>query len=381
MVTGYSKRFAALVTGFARKYQLDPFFRTEVTVVALQCLFALFLLAVVGVIATQLYHNASSAVIEGIGSALKPDSSPAAIGSSVVDQLDYTRSRTVVYAIVVILIVTATFTYIIARIALAPTRNALESQKQFIGNVAHELRTPLAVSKTNLEVALMTPVEKGLRQTLEGTIEELDRISEIINNLLSLSASIRPERIEFSDVDLGSVARSAIQKIKNFADSKHLELQVRMSERRVVWGNAVALEQIVMNILKNAFAHTQPGGRVLVTIEPVYPNFMELTVQDSGVGIGRKDLFRIFEPYYRGDPSRKRGDGGSGLGLTIVSELIKLHNGRISVRSAEGRGTTVVVLLPAGKVPLGIGEKSSRERGRSDTSEIAVDFSSNTRRN
>ena len=377
----YWKRFAGLVTDSSYNYRTDPFFRTEVNVVVLQGAFALFLLAVVGVIATQLYHDASTAVSQGIADALTPNSSPSSVGDTIIARLDYTRSRTVIVALGVILVVTAVFTYIITRMALQPTRKALESQKQFIGNVAHELRTPLSIIKTNTEVRLMdSDVPVAARKVYRDNLEELDHISEIINNLLSLSASIRPERMEFRDVDLGTVVQGALQKLRSLAQPKHLEVEARMSERRFVRGNTAALEQITMNIIKNAIIYTPRDGRVLVTVEPVYPDFMEFAVQDSGIGIPRKDLFRIFEPYYRADPSRTRSAGGSGLGLTIVSELVKLHGGKITVRSAEGRGTTVTVLLPASRVTPGA-RTPDDSRNAEHASEIAVDFSHNIRRN
>lgn len=370
---GYSKLFAGSVTDYAHKYRFDPFFRTEINIIVLQFVFATFLLTVLYVIAGQLYHDASAAVLQGIADALAPESTPTTIGTSVIAELDYTRSRTLLYAVGSIIAITGIFTYMITRLALSPTRNALESQKQFIGNVAHELRTPLAVSKTNIEVALMgASVEKEMRETLDSTVEELDRISEIINNLLSLSASIRPERMEFKDVDLGAVVRTVSEKLRGLSEPKELVIEIRTSERRTVWGNPAALEQIVMNIMKNAVLYTSRHGNVLITIEPVYPDFMELTVRDSGTGIARKDLFRIFEPYYRADPSRKRVSGGSGLGLTIVSELVKLHGGKIAVRSAEKRGTTVTILLPAGTQPVGTEIKNI---GDDKVSEIAVDYS------
>lgn len=374
MLTVYWKRFAESAIGFARRYRYDPFFRTETSVVALQIGFALFLLLVVAGIASMLYRDASAAVSQGISQALVPHATSVSIGDAVTAELTSLRFRTVSLAAGAIIAATIIFSYIITRIALSPTRNALESQKQFIGNIAHELRTPLSVIKTNTEVALMSrDIAEATKQTFISTVEELDRISEIINNLLSLSASIRPERIEFSEVDLGDVIRRAMHKLAGLAEPKKLELTARMSERRSVHGNAVALEQIAMNIIKNAILYTHRAGRVLVTVEPVYPDYMELTVQDSGIGIARKDLFRIFEPYYRTDFSRTRESGGSGLGLTIVSELVKLHNGKITVRSAEGRGTTVTVLLPAGSRAVG----SVEERKQDDTSEIAVDYSHN----
>ena len=379
-VRGYWKRFAGSVIDSAHKYRFDPFFRTEVNLVALQSTFALVLLALLTFIARELYYDASAAVSQGISAVGSPNSTPASIGLSVVEELAATRDRTIAFAALGVVAVTALFTYIIARIALGPTRNALQSQKQFIGNVAHELRTPLSVSKTNLEVALMTGSgDEDLKKYLVSTVEELDRISEIINNLLTLSASIRPERMEFSSVDLGAVVQEALRKLNALSEPKKLEMEARISERRAVWGNPAALEQIVMNILKNAVFYTGAGGRVLITVEPVHPDLISLTVRDSGRGIARKDLFRIFEPYFRADPSRARNAGGSGLGLTIVSELVKLHNGKITVRSAEGRGTTVSLLIPAARLSAGI-DKKARKKEPDNASEIAVDFSQGSRR-
>ena len=340
----------------------------------MQAAFAVFLLVVLGVIATQLYRDAAIAVNRGLHTALVSGASPSLVGLSVIDELRALRSRTLLLAGGTILAVTAAFTFFIARLALSPTRSALASQKQFIGNVAHELRTPLAVCKTNIEVALLAKgLGSELRDSLSSTVEELDRASEIINNLLSLSASIRPERIEFANVDMGSTVNAVMRKLRDLAESKRLEIEAHLSERRIVWGNQTALEQIVMNVVKNAILYSSEGGRILITLEPVHPDFMEFTVRDSGKGIARKDLFRIFEPYYRADPSRVRSGSGSGLGLTIVSELVKLHNGRVSIRSAEGRGTTVTVLLPAGTVE--IGATSPESRSSEDSSEVAIDFS------
>ena len=379
MLTGYSKQFAESAIAFADKYRFDPFFRTEINIVGLQVLKLVFLLGIIGITATTLYHDASAAVSEGIRAAFAPGASAVSIGDLVTAELAAMRSRTLILAAGAIIATTLIFSYVVTRMALAPVRNALASQKLFIGNVAHELRTPISIIKTNTEVSLMSSdVSPELKKTLESTIEELDRTSGIINNLLSLSASIKPGRMEFTDVDLGEVVNHMMEQMEGLSKPKNLEVEVRMSERRTVTGNAVALEQIVMNVVKNAITHTPRNGRILVTVEPVHPNHMEFTVRDSGSGIPRKDLFRIFEPYYRGDPSRKRGGWGGGLGLTIVSELVKLHNGKITVRSAERRGTTVTVLLPAGR--QGPGFEDVR-RQHENAREKAVDFSHNSPRN
>ena len=269
------------------------------------------------------------------------------------------------------------FGYLIARITLSPARNALSSQKRFIGNIAHELRTPLSIIKTNTEVALLDEVlADEFKNMLRSNVEELDRISDIINNLLSLNTFVRPERIEFRNVDLGEIVDRVVGKLSPLVKGKGLELRTRKSEFRTVWGNGAALEQIVMNILKNSINYTPVNGQVTLTLEPDYRGHIELVVQDSGIGITRKDLFRIFEPFYRAEQSRTRSLGGSGLGLAIVNELVKLHHGKIIIKSALKRGTTVTVSLPCGSTApkeTGLKEQPVKEEG-----EIAIDFSEET---
>ena len=296
------------------------------------------------------------------------------MGPTIVAQIEHIREENLATIVAIIIGTTVVFGYIIARVTLAPARNALASQKQFIGNIAHELRTPLSVIKTNTEVALLeNNVTADLKQIMHSNIEELDRVSEIINNLLSLSALVRPERMEFNSVDLSELASRVVTKFSQLAKHGNYQVTVRKSPHTTVWGNTTALEQIVGNLLKNAIQYTPHGGNIVVTVSPAPGDQVELVIQDSGVGISRKDLFRIFEPFYRAEQSRTRSAGGSGLGLTIVSELLKLHNGKITIRSAVGRGTSVIILFPsAQKNTPQVGGSELRE----GLNEVAVDFSS-----
>ncbi len=370
-MAAFLKQFAELATGLLNRYRQDPFYRTEVHVVALQAAFALVILGLIGTSFTLLYHDVSEAVLQGIRNTSADNIG--SLGPSMVSQLSEIKNQNLLTVISIIILTTVLFGYIIARITLAPARNALESQKQFIGNIAHELRTPLSVIKTNTEVALLDDAVKGdMKETLLSNVEELDRISEIINNLLSLSALVKPERIEFSAVDLSAVATDVIQKFSTLAKRGEHQVTLRKSPDALVWGNATALQQIVGNLIKNALSYTPRGGHIRVTIEPAPNNQIELLVQDSGIGIARKDLFRIFEPFYRADPSRTKGAGGTGLGLAIVSELIKMHHGRITIRSAVGRGTTVAVVFPGVRKEVAVGNETDLRDG---LNEIAVDFS------
>lgn len=366
----FLKRSGELATDLLNRYRFDPFYRTEAHVVALHIAFSIAIIGVVGASYSLLNHDISDRIVQAL-------QAHTGVTAETVDTLlrsvDGIRLQNLLILIGIILLITVLFGYIIARITLAPARNALESQKQFIGNIAHELRTPLSVIKTNTEVALLDDhVKPDMKETLLSNVEELDRISEIINNLLSLSALVKPERIEFGAVDLSAVATDVIQKFSQLAKRGEHQVTLRKSPDAIVWGNATALQQIVGNLLKNALSYTPRGGHIRITIEPAPGNQVELIVQDSGIGIARRDLFRIFEPFFRADPSRTKGQGGTGLGLAIVSELIKMHQGKITIRSAVGRGTTVAVLFPGVTGRQQVGNEADVQAG---LNEIAVDFS------
>ena len=360
----------ASVTGFADKYRFDPFLRTQINVIGMLVAFSVFLLALVGILVDYLYHDISLAIVTGVRDQLLSNGLMPPTDASA-KALDDIRSDNLTAIALITATATLAFGYLLTRVALSPTRNALASQKQFIGNIAHELRTPLSIIKTNTEVTLLgNDVSSDTRKTLESTIEELDRLSDIINNLLSLSSSVRPERIEFSSIDICHSITDVVRKLEGLAKLRNLEVTVRKSEACYVWGNGSALEQILTNIVKNAINYTARGGHISITAERIGASHIEVIVQDSGAGIARQDLFHIFEPFYRAEPSRNRAKGGSGLGLAIVSELVRLHHGKITVRSAVGRGTTVVITFPLAPAPAA---DSIRNKGFFD--EVAVDYS------
>lgn len=373
-VRTYSRRFVALVIDLPDRYHFDPFFRTEVHVIALQIAFATVILVLVGTSFSFLYHDVSLAITAGIRASAVTGNS-GLLAPAIVQEIQQIRSQNLLAILGIIIITTTFFGYLIARTTLRPTRNALAAQKQFIGNIAHELRTPLSVIRTNTEIALFEiNIPSEVEEMLRSNVEEIDRISEIINNLLSLSTLIRPGRMEFANVDLHKIAADTIEKYAPLAKKNKLRVTLRKASSGLVWGNTIALEQIVGNLLKNALNYTPPDGHVMVTIEPTVDGLVELSIKDSGIGISRKDLFRIFEPFYRAEPSRTRAQGSSGLGLTIVSELLKLHQGKIAIRSAMGRGTTVTILIPQAHKHQSAAKKNPNDE-HAELDEIAVDFS------
>jgi signal transduction histidine kinase len=213
-------------------------------------------------------------------------------------------------------------------------------------------------------------LDPKIKELLESHIQELDRMSGIINNLISLKNMVRPEKVKFENVDIGLIADAVFIKLKSLAEKKFLEVTTKKVAPNIVWGNAVAIEQIITNLLKNAINYTNENGRITIKIGPDYMGSVILQIEDTGIGIGKKDLLHIFEPFYRAERSRNKQRGSSGLGLTIVSELVKMHSGKISIRSAENKGTTVIITFPYARQNIDVEQHIEFSR----LNEISVNF-------
>lgn len=321
----------------------DPFFRSTVNVMAVQVVFVILTVLVFGFAIWHQQHVTQS-IINDRRAAIAAGAifSPESLNSQIYDL----RNDTLYVAFLALSMLALVFGYLSARYALNPTRDSLEYQKRFIGNVAHELRTPIAIIRTNAEVALMDKGVRGYaRETLETTIEELDRISGIINNLVSFDSLMRPGTLRLEPLLLRDIANTVVRHHLEMAQKYGIAIAVDAAVKPVyIMGNQLALEQAVTNLVKNALNYTpQHDGRsVIVRIDDLGEE-VAISVIDTGIGIARKDLSYIFQPFYRGDTSRERGigSGTSGLGLAIVHDIVRAHSGYIVIRSALNRGTTI----------------------------------------
>ncbi len=355
------------VIGLYKKYRDDSFFRAESNIITVQIAFAIVLLFIVSISFNYLYENIIQTLIAGITESLKH--SQQVNGQQIFNSIQLIKTKDFFLLFSVTVVITLVFGYIVAKVALRPTREAFNSQKRFISDVAHELRTPLTIIKTNSEVALLNAqIDADMRGIIASNMEELTRASEIINNLLSLNSMIRPERMQFSTINLGTIINSVLKKMTPLAQKKDISITTKKQEPCDVWGNATALEQIAGNLIRNAINYTAKNGHIEVVVTPDYRGSVVLTVRDTGIGIAPNDLFHIFEPFYRAERSRNRQSGSSGLGLTIVSELLKIHNGKIVIQSEMNKGTHVTVTLPLDT------HENKNDMRPAKANEISVDF-------
>ncbi len=244
----------------------------------------------------------------------------------------------------------------------------LGGQKRFVSNVAHELRTPLSIIKTTSEVALLDPaLSREARRSFVEIVQELNRASEILNNLVTLNSLENPARMAVQNLDLGPIVDDAVKKLRALARERGVRVRVRTAVGSIAVGNRAALEVVAYNIIKNAIAFTPAdrGGSVVVHTAAAGSS-VTITVEDEGVGMTPEELSHIFEPFYRADTSRNRAisQSGSGLGLTIAQELVRAHGGAVRMSSKKRRGTTVVVTLPRGGfIPATPTQEYHTERG------------------
>ncbi|HEY0010705.1 MAG TPA: HAMP domain-containing sensor histidine kinase [Candidatus Paceibacterota bacterium] len=366
-----SKLSAVSATDLTDRYRHNPYVRSTVNIILLQVLLTIILVLVFGV-ALRFQQESTITAVGTYVDALLTGSTGAV--TPLGESLRAVRLETLRFALTGLVLLTVFFGYLMARFALRPTRDSLQFQKRFIGNMAHELRTPLAIIKTNTEVALMDPkINADVRDVLETTSTELDRISETINNLLSFETMIRPSKVSLIELDLGIVAEAVTERHRPLAESRGIALSVDSRDEHLILGNSTGIEQVLTNLVKNALNYTpqHSGGEVRVLVRSEGDK-VTVSVSDTGIGIAKEDLSYIFQPFYRADTSRARGVNGgtSGLGLAIVNEIVRAHHGKIFVRSVLNRGTTISVTFP--KI---ISDQIRAEGARDEVEEVDLNLS------
>ena len=229
---------------------------------------------------------------------------------------------------------------------LARLDAAFGAQRQFVADASHELRNPLAIIRTNADVALTDPdaTPEDLRQAIAVVKRAGDRMSLLVGDLLALARRQQPT-LEHEPVDLGAAVAEASDDFVVPAETRDIVLDRAIAPGVVVTGDREALKRVVANLLDNAVRLAPAGSRIRLATGSE-DNRAWIAVADEGPGIAPDDQAHVFDRFWRADKARSRSDGGTGLGLAIVRQLVESHGGEVRLHSKVGVGSSFVVWLP-----------------------------------
>ncbi len=228
---------------------------------------------------------------------------------------------------------------------------AFESQRRFIHEASHELRNPLAVIRTNLDVTLADDDASAeeLRETAEVVRSAADRMSHLVDDLLVYARQEVPA-FEMEPVDVAEVVALTGAEFRAPADARSVRLEIGAPDRLWVVGDPVALRQSVANLLANACRVAPAGSRIRLAAGR-HEGWVWLAVEDEGPGIPPELQGTVFQRFWRGDDGAAPGERRSGLGLTIVRQIVEAHHGEVRLASDVGRGATFSIWLPESQSP------------------------------
>lgn len=237
--------------------------------------------------------------------------------------------------------------FFMAKHAIKPIQYALTQQNKFVSDASHELRTPITIMQTNLDIINSAPLADTIannRKWLNNLQDETTRMTELINSLLFLArADAKQQLLEKEYFSLNHTILSAVTPFEVIAKTKQITLTTNLIGMFTALGDPARIKQVLTILIDNALRHTPPHGTIIVTCKTVADQLV-LTVTDSGEGIASQHLSKLFDRFYQADESRH--NGGAGLGLSMAKWIISQHNGSIEVTSTLGVGTIVTIKLP-----------------------------------
>jgi len=230
---------------------------------------------------------------------------------------------------------------------VARLSQSFDQMRRFNANVAHELRTPLAILQGENEIALRSEsLSEEIRSVLISNLEELDRLTRIVNDILTLSeAEAGSQVLAKSPINLKPLIGDLTEQMQLLAMERNILIEVPDLPDAVVEADDLWMRRAILNLLDNAIKYSRDGGKIQVSVQNDAVK-TRIGIRDDGIGISGRDLPHIFDRLYRADPARNRNNGGAGLGLALVKWVVEAHNGKITVASELEQGTVFQIELP-----------------------------------
>jgi len=239
--------------------------------------------------------------------------------------------------------------YFIAGRSMIPIENNMNKQKEFVADASHELRTPITILRTNLDLVMSSPEEDVGSQLpwLENAYKETERMEKLITDLLFLARTdLKQTDIEFTKTDISELLNEIVLSVSPAASEQNIGISLITENTPLyIFADKSKIEQLMLIILDNALQYTPDGGSITVSAGS-YNGMVNVSVTDTGIGISEEDIDKIFDRFYRADKARSRRQGGTGLGLSIAKFIVEAHKGTISARSTLGNGTVIEIGFP-----------------------------------
>ncbi len=341
------KQSAESATRSKTSSKFDEFF---VARIRLTLYYSVTAIAILGISSFIAYKAILSNLTQSI---LSRNLNPGLYRAIIEDAKDILLDRFLTVDIIIILFIIV-LGFFLTEKTLKPIKSNIEREKRFIADASHELRTPITVIMSGLEVNLSN---KNLdissaKKTMENTLEEMREFSKLSNDLLDISKYSSSQEGKKELLDIGELLASIVEKDENLAKLKDIKIEKKISPKVMIIGDRLGLSRLFLNILDNSIKYSKEGGVIYVSDRIVSLGHLGankadkyiIKIKDTGEGIDKEILDKIFDPFFRGDASRNTA--GAGLGLTLAKKIVESHKGSIEVKSEKGQGTEVSITLP-----------------------------------